>query len=131
MRTFRQASPMKLVLAATVLVNAFGTTPTIGHAHGRPHPLHDDHHLTWADHDHSAEHAMPAESDQHPDPPIIGGAVFHLHGVWFGIPFGLTSPTSPGTNRNDPHPEADVLPMSGVTAVAKSPGTGLQPMVWP
>jgi hypothetical protein len=130
MRIFRQTRTMKLLLAAIVLVNGFGTTPMIGHAHGLPHRPPDDHHVTWADHDHSLEHLMPDESDQHPDLPTVGDSIFHLHGVWFGIPFSLPSPTRPASNRIDSHPLADTLATMGMTASAR-PGMGWQPVLWP
>src|SRR5688572_341888 len=113
MRTPRPTTLMKLMLAAIVLIGGFGTSPTTGHAHGRPHDSHAGHHDDWAAHDHP--HVHRAEGDEHDGDAVVDGLVFHLHGVWFGVPFSL--PIQPG--RDDDATPSDLLhhacPTPGLT----------------
>src|SRR5262245_50730633 len=108
MRRFRPTDFVRVLLAAAVLAGSVGSTPTFGHAHENPDA--DDHdHLDWAAHEHSHSHLQTTHEDEHHAAIEANDAVFHLHGMLYGIPFSL--PIQP----DDARPIANPLAMAVLT----------------
>src|SRR5262245_26477640 len=103
MRRFRPTDVVRVLLAVAVLAGSVGSTPTFGHAHEKPDA--DDHdHLDWAAHEHSHSHLQATHEDEHHAAIEANDAVFHLHGMMYGIPFSL--PIQPDDARQVANPLA-------------------------
>lgn len=122
MRRFRPAACMKMILAASVLAGSVGSTPTFGHAHEKTEADHHDH-LDWAAHGHSHAHLDAVSGTEQHASVESNDAVFHLHGMWFGIPFSLPAPTEPEDARATQNPLATACLAPVVTMVATHLGS--------
>lgn len=122
MNILRPTKLVRLLLAATVLAGSVASSPTFGHAHPLPDSIaHDHHDAELIGHFHSPHHHDGlAETDGH-DAGVLGSAVFHVHGVWFGIPFSLPALTGQPDGRPNAHPMADAC----LTPAASSQSGGI------
>jgi hypothetical protein len=117
-----------MILAAAVLVGSVSSTPTFGHAHQKPEADHHDH-LDWAAHDHSHSHMEAVFGTEQHASVETNDSVFHLHGMWFGIPFRLPAPTEREDARATEHPLAQACLTPTVTIVAGQSGSVWQRLV--
>lgn len=128
MRRFRPTDFVRVILATAVLLGSVASTPIFGHAHERPEADRHDH-LDWAAHEHSHLHAA-RHAEQH-TAVEANDAVFHLHGMWFGIPFSLAAPTEAEDARLVANPLAMAVPTPAVTIVASRVGSVRERIVCP
>jgi hypothetical protein len=128
MRRFRPTDYVRMILATAVLFGSVGSTPTVGHAHDNPNA--DDHdHLDWATHDHSHSHLDAISGTEQHALVESDNAVFHIHGMWFGIPFSMPAPTEPKQTRPTEHPLALACLTPTVTVIAGHSGSVWQRIV--
>lgn len=88
------AKSLRVVLAAVILVGSLGTSATYGHAHGRGTVDHHHHAANPSDHDHpdhDGQHLPSRDGDHEPLLALAAESAYHLHAVYFGIPFVVPS----------------------------------------
>ena len=132
MSAVRPNSLLNLMLAAGVLVGSVASTPTFGHAHPVSGPLHHVHHdLDAIDHS-NWSHFHQEASDDHDDHAaiILCESVFHLHSVWFGVPFTLPAPAGHQNQQAGRVSLADACWTSGATAVSTNGAAVRERGVW-
>jgi hypothetical protein len=126
MRSFRPDKLMKLMVAASVLVGSVASTPTFGHAHrlSDSPPYDHDHSEALAYSHGSHSHGQPLDDHAHDAVITLEDSVFHLHGVWFGIPFTTPAPVE---HQND---NGGRVPLTDACFTSAGPGlaTGVGPV---
>ena len=126
MRSCRPNKLLKLMVAASVLVGSVASTPTFGHAHRLSASMPYDHdHSEALAHSHgSHSHGQPVDDHAHDAVIALDDSVFHLHGVWFGIPFTTPAPVE---HQND---HARRVPLTDACFTSAGPGlaTGVVPV---
>src|SRR5947208_3037771 len=99
MKTPRPANVGRLLLATSILVSGAAPSAAFGHAHSLPngvHHVHDE----WD----PPGHSHPDDEDDGDDAAVITASVFHVHAVWFGIPFTLPVPSDHDRDRSPLRP---------------------------
>ena len=133
MRSCRPNKLLKLMFAASVLVGSVASTPTFGHAHPLPASLHHDHGRSEAlAHSHvSHSHGQPVNDHAHDALIAVDASVFHLHAVWFGVPFTIPAPVEQQDDHGRRVPLADACFTSAGPSVATGVGPVRERSVWP
>src|SRR5262249_55441442 len=90
----RPTKLIRILLALIVLLGSNGGSSTYGHTHGGHHFSFPD---AWAPHDH--DHGLADEEDDDDDDPHITDGVFHIHGLFLGMPLSLTGSSSREVTR--------------------------------
>ncbi len=126
MRSCGPKKLLKLIVAASVFVGSVASTPTIGHAHSLPaSPLPDLDHAEGLAHSHgSHSHGQPVDEHLHDAVIALDDSVFHLHGVWFGIPFTARAPVEQQSDHSRRVPLADAC----FTTAGPGLATGVGPV---